>query len=207
MTGLYTKTSIGRHITKYLAVNQAQLGGFFIFDIDNFKQANDGNGHAFGDAAITEFAGAIPENFPKDSMIGQVGGDDLWLICLSQIPSEVEAQAEKISRALERTVVMDGKQWNMSASIGVAMSPNDGITYEMLYRNGVKHFIVPKRMERTVLPCTVNHLMLPPQISDDERNGGKYPCRRVRKADTMETGTFWNKHNDSEAAYQLYNTA
>lgn len=138
MTGLYTKTSIGRHITKYLAVNQAQLGGFFIFDIDNFKQANDGNGHAFGDAAITEFAGAIHENFPKDSMIGRIGGDEFVAYMPVTDPSEVEAQAEKISRALERTVVMDGKQWNMSASIGVAMSPNDGITYEMLYRNADK---------------------------------------------------------------------
>ena len=138
LTGLYTKTSIGRHITKYLAVNQAQLGGFFIFDIDNFKQANDGNGHAFGDAAITEFAGTIRENFPKDSLIGRIGGDEFVAYMPVTDPSEVEAQAEKISRALERTVVMDGKQWNMSASIGVAMSPTDGTTYEMLYRNADK---------------------------------------------------------------------
>ena len=71
-------------------------------------------------------------------MIGRIGGDEFVAYMPVTDPSEVEAQAEKISRALERTVVMDGKQWNMSASIGVAMSPNDGITYEMLYRNADK---------------------------------------------------------------------
>ncbi len=138
MTGLYTKTSIGRHITKYLAANETQMGGFFIFDIDNFKQANDGNGHAFGDAAITEFAGTIRDCFPENSLIGRIGGDEFVAFMPATDWSEVETQAKKVSGALERTVVMDRKQWNMSASIGVAMSPTDGTTYEMLYRNADK---------------------------------------------------------------------
>ena len=62
MTGLLTKTATQRRAMQELASSPNDCFAFFIFDIDNFKQANDLYGHAFGDSVILAFAATIRDN-------------------------------------------------------------------------------------------------------------------------------------------------
>lgn len=76
MTGLFTKAATQRRIEDCLRENPGRLYAFFIFDIDNFKQANDSYGHAFGDGVIREFTRILRGHFRADDLLGRIGGDE-----------------------------------------------------------------------------------------------------------------------------------
>lgn len=134
MTGLYTKTATERLIRHLLAKKPQDMYAFFIFDIDNFKSVNDEFGHAFGDAVIKEFTSIIRRRFRKNDVIGRIGGDEF--VAFIPIPYESWAveKARELSKALNTTYTELAASWNLSASIGVALSPKDGTTFEVLYR-------------------------------------------------------------------------
>ena len=135
MTGLYTKSATERVIGQALEEDRAGLFAFFIFDIDVFKQANDRFGHAFGDTVIKSFTGSIRSAFRKDDVIGRIGGDEF--VAFASVPDEAWARrkAEELSRELDRDHVSNGKTWHMSASIGIAFAPRDGLDFDTLYKH------------------------------------------------------------------------
>lgn len=134
MTGLFTKMETRRRIEAMFSENKEGLYGFFIFDIDNFKQANDLYGHAFGDAVIIDFANSIKANFRKEDVIGRIGGDEF--VAFIRVPSVewAEQKAEETSRALNKIFTEGGQQWKISVSIGVAIAPKAGTDFETIYR-------------------------------------------------------------------------
>lgn len=135
MTGFLTKTAIGQHIDKILKEEPSQKYAFFIFDIDNFKSANDRHGHAFGDTVIENFTKTIQSYFTKDALMGRIGGDEFAVFSPAQDLDWARNKAQELSNALHQTFSKDAKSWNMSASIGVALYPDNGADYEALYCN------------------------------------------------------------------------
>lgn len=133
MTKFLTKSATKRKITAQLGENPEQLRAFFIFDIDNFKQANDRFGHAFGDQCIRTFTGIIREHFDGDGVLGRIGGDEFVAFVPFLDAGEAEEKAGEISRALNVQCTRGEKVWNMSASIGVSMAPKDGVDFDILY--------------------------------------------------------------------------
>ena len=133
MTKFLTKSATKRKITAQLGENPEQLRAFFIFDIDNFKQANDRFGHAFGDQCIRTFTGIIREHFDGDGVLGRIGGDEFVAFVPFSDAGEDEEKAGEISRALNVQCTRGEKVWNMSASIGVSMAPKDGVDFDILY--------------------------------------------------------------------------
>ena len=111
------------------------LFAFIIFDIDNFKQANDRFGHAFGDGVIREFTQTIRRHFESGDVLGRIGGDEF--AAFLPVPEERFAadKVKELSRDLDRAYAHDGKSWHISASIGVAFAPRDGSDFTSLYQN------------------------------------------------------------------------
>lgn len=134
MTGLFTKMETRRRIEAMFSENKEGLYGFFIFDIDNFKQANDLYGHAFGDAVIIDFANSIKANFRKEDVIGRIGGDEFVAFIRVSSVEWAEQKAEETSRALNKIFTEGGQQWRISVSIGVAIAPKAGTDFETIYR-------------------------------------------------------------------------
>lgn len=135
MTGLLTKSATQRRIEKLLYDRPGELFAFFIFDIDNFKQANDLFGHAFGDGVIKEFTQVIRSHFRSGDVLGRIGGDEF--VAFLSIPEERFAadKVKALSRDLDRSYACGGKSWHISASIGVAFAPRDGRDFASLYQN------------------------------------------------------------------------
>lgn len=135
MTGFYTKKATERMIEGILRENRGGLYAFFIFDIDNFKTANDRFGHAFGDFCIKEFTGIIRGYFRQGDILGRVGGDEF--VGLISIPNVewAEEMAGELCRALDVSCTDKTSVWNMSASIGVAVSPMGGADFDSLFRH------------------------------------------------------------------------
>ncbi|MFV1983626.1 MAG: EAL domain-containing protein [Thiohalomonadales bacterium] len=96
-------------------------------DIDNFKNINDTLGHIFGDKVIIEISERIAENIRDSDTLARWGGDE-FLIILPELNSisESEKVAEKILGKLLQPIMMEHKEFVITASIGIAGYPNDG---------------------------------------------------------------------------------
>lgn len=135
MTHLLTKSATRRHIEQKLQTCPDQQFAFFIFDIDTFKEANDRYGHVFGDTVIEAFAAALCSQFRQDDIIGRIGGDEFAVFYPITGPAAVEDKAKALSKALNKTHTALGCTWMMSASIGIALAPQDGCNFETLYQS------------------------------------------------------------------------
>jgi diguanylate cyclase (GGDEF)-like protein/PAS domain S-box-containing protein len=113
---------------------QRRLALLFL-DLDNFKTINDSLGHAVGDALLKEIALRLRECVRETDTISRQGGDE-FLIVLSDL-SGTEAIVPvlvKIRERLQAPFLIDGHELTTSASIGVALYPDDGRDFETLHQ-------------------------------------------------------------------------
>lgn len=134
MTGCYTKTATERIISDDLESQPKGLKAFFILDIDNFKQANDHFGHAFGDLCIKNFASEIKSHFRENDVIGRLGGDEFAVFLNIPNVDWLIDRAYELSKGLHFMCKSEAASWQVSASIGVAIYPKNGRTFAELYR-------------------------------------------------------------------------
>lgn len=135
LTGIYNKAATQNYIHEKLENNPSETHALFIMDIDNFKSVNDTCGHSVGDKVILEFASKITLCFDKNAVIGRIGGDEF--IAFVKIPSLqwLEKKAGELVQLLEDEYVEGDKSCHVSSSIGIAVSPEAGTTFEALYKN------------------------------------------------------------------------
>ena len=117
-------------------------------DLDRFKMTNDRYGHVMGDRVIIESVEGMASAVRDDDLIGRVGGDE-FMMCLRGISSRavVEAVAQRMCVAVREATDADADQHGpVSISLGIAMYPADGLTYEELYRNADKAMYRAKRL-------------------------------------------------------------
>lgn len=147
LTNLLNKATTDEVITKTIsnANFTSSKYAFFIIDIDDFKIANDNFGHAFGDFVITRFAVELKSQFRNYDILGRIGGDEF--VIFIPIPSEewVEKKASNLVRVLNQEVSQGESLWKISVSIGIAISPEYGTSFEALYRNADKALYETKK--------------------------------------------------------------
>jgi diguanylate cyclase (GGDEF)-like protein/PAS domain S-box-containing protein len=96
-------------------------------DLDKFKEVNDKLGHAGGDQLLLAVAERLTCAVRKSDTVARFGGDE-FAILLSDIPdpSILAVLAEKLNHVMAQPFVVDDTTVGISASIGVAVCPNDG---------------------------------------------------------------------------------
>lgn len=135
LSGLYNKAATQELTRRILLKNIEQSYAFFILDIDNFKTVNDTCGHAVGDQVITDFAKKIKQQFREGDIVGRIGGDEFAVFVPVSSKEWAEMKAKMLSQSLQYNFSDGLKSCCISASIGVAISPEAGTTFEMLYQN------------------------------------------------------------------------
>ncbi len=112
-----------------------QLSAVMFLDLDGFKEVNDAHGHELGDSVLKTTAERIKSGIRETDTVAHIGGDE-FIIILSSLP-EVEI-ADRISssliRDLAKPIRIDEVEVQVSASIGIALYPQDGTTAEELIR-------------------------------------------------------------------------
>ncbi len=134
MTRFYTKKATERMIIDALDDRRQGKFAFMIMDIDNFKQANDRFGHAFGDLCIKTFAQRIKAHFRESDILGRLGGDEFAVFMPIPGMKWLTERAEELSRDLNFTCTDGDISWAISASIGISICPTDGKSFFELYR-------------------------------------------------------------------------
>lgn len=112
-----------------------QPGALLFVDLDRFKQVNDTQGHAAGDALLCEVAGRLTQCLRARDLIGRLSGDEFVLL-LSECPTEQAVQtAHRMLAAIAQPMDIHGQINVPHASIGIAMFPDDGESIDTLLRH------------------------------------------------------------------------
>ncbi len=138
-TGLYNKIATAELIERELTLESTQRGVLCIVDVDNFKQVNDSLGHARGDAVIKDISSGLSRIFRSDDVVGRIGGDE-FLVYIKNMPKlgALLVKLDNVLKFFRQTLEDDGVEVEISCSIGIALFPKDGNTYQELYNRADK---------------------------------------------------------------------
>jgi diguanylate cyclase (GGDEF)-like protein len=137
LTGLPNRRAFEDHLSTALDLCRRADStlALFMLDLDGFKQINDNYGHLAGDQLLRHVAICLREHVHGFDSLARLGGDEFTLItCNPDHTHSVEQLSDTIRRAIERPFVFDGHTLNVSASIGIAIFPEDAADSTRLLR-------------------------------------------------------------------------
>ncbi|WP_130906473.1 MULTISPECIES: EAL domain-containing protein [unclassified Pseudomonas] len=104
-------------------------------DLDRFKPVNDLLGHAAGDLVLNQVSSRLAECVRHGDLVARIGGDEFVLI-LTDVGSqeEVETLCRRLIESVEQPIEVSEQEVFVSASIGIAMAPNDACEASELLR-------------------------------------------------------------------------
>ncbi|MBE9565074.1 MAG: EAL domain-containing protein, partial [Proteobacteria bacterium] len=124
-----------------LAINQAKrenekLAVMFL-DLDRFKNINDSLGHMIGDELLQQVSVRLKECIRSADTLARFGGDEFTLMLpkLHNGQEDASKLAEKITNTLKQPFNVDGHELYVSASIGIALYPQDGTNIDSLIKH------------------------------------------------------------------------
>jgi diguanylate cyclase (GGDEF)-like protein len=130
----------------------------FLFDIDNFKNYNDANGHLTGDNLLLELATLVQRSIRKDDIFGRFGGEEFLLVLPHTNGEQALVVAEKIRKLIASHPFPFAESQplgRLSISGGVATYPDDGLDGgAMLHRADEALYLAKKQGRNRVLPVS-----------------------------------------------------
>ncbi|MCI8619677.1 MAG: diguanylate cyclase [Oscillospiraceae bacterium] len=139
LTGLLNHASAQRQIAARLAEKPKGKFALVIFDLDDFKSANDTFGHQFGDEVLIQTAQRLRKSTRSDDIVARVGGDEYLLFL------EYKAQPEPTIRRIFSALCFRCKDFTISVSFGVALTETVGYDYNALLQAADKALYTVKR--------------------------------------------------------------
>jgi two-component system, chemotaxis family, CheB/CheR fusion protein len=137
LTGLPNRTLFLDRLA--LALSRAPRSGerlaAFYVDLDNFKDINDGRGHAVGDEVLRQVSLRLQSCLREHDTLARMGGDEFTILVDGVSGSEAEALATRLRAALNRPLALTGGDAVVTASIGIAFYPEDGEDLQSLLKS------------------------------------------------------------------------
>ncbi|MGA7523883.1 MAG: GGDEF domain-containing protein [Acidobacteriaceae bacterium] len=135
LTEIHNRFSLENHLGQLIehARQNAGVFGLIYIDLNEFKQVNDAYGHQVGDLYLREVATRVKSLLRPDDMVARLGGDE-FAVLLPRIRNRAETDevAHRIERCIEEAFATEGYIIHGSASIGIALYPEDGTTRNSL---------------------------------------------------------------------------
>ncbi len=123
---------VGRLDSLLTAAQPGQVSVLFI-DLDNFKVVNDSLGHGVGDELLREVAHRLKHVTRDSDSLARFGGDEFVVFVDGGVDPAVVA--ERLRRAVQTPIVIDGHELVITASIGFAVNSAAGLTADDLLRD------------------------------------------------------------------------
>lgn len=124
--------------------------GVLYIDLDGFKKINDTRGHKFGDLFLKAVSERLKTAIRDGDTVGRLGGDE-FVFLLDNIAQLADTRivAQKILNALKEPIIVEGDSLAATASIGIAVFPEDGKDYETLLRNADTAMYLAKNQRKS----------------------------------------------------------
>jgi len=137
LTGLPNRLLLTERVEHALHLAQREGSRFAILflDLDRFKQINDSLGHLFGDRVLIEVAQRLKGCLRQTDTLSRLGGDEFVIHLHEADARAAEVTAQRILDALARPIELDGMNFSISCSMGIAMQPDDGRTLDELIKH------------------------------------------------------------------------
>ena len=136
------------------AFRQGRMMGVLFLDLDHFKTTNDLMGHPMGDRLLQTVAARLLNCVRDEDTVARQGGDE-FIVILPNIKrfEDIAIVAQKILVTLSTAYALDNTELHTSASIGVAVYPDDGKDVDTLLRNADTAMYYAKATGRNNFQC------------------------------------------------------
>jgi diguanylate cyclase (GGDEF)-like protein len=135
LTNINNRFSLEKHLDTQIeeARARAAIFGLIYIDLDKFKQVNDLHGHQIGDLYLQEVAVRMKRQLRPHDTLARLGGDEFAaLVPVVRSRAEVEEIAQRLERSFDEPFALEGVALRGTASIGLALYPEDGTSRDGL---------------------------------------------------------------------------
>jgi diguanylate cyclase (GGDEF)-like protein len=138
LTDIPNRFSMERKLDQLMMSARRNEGvfGLIYVDLDRFKQVNDRYGHRIGDLYLQQVTERMKLQLRTGDMLARIGGDEfIALVPILRDRADAEEIAMRLERCFDEPFDLEGLQLHGSASVGLAVYPEDGATEEELQRS------------------------------------------------------------------------
>lgn len=135
LTRLPNRWLLNDRLTQNIAIARRERRSFYVLfiDLDRFKEINDTLGHSEGDVLLIDVATRLHRAVRETDTVARSGGDE-FVVLLRDVEDSAQGHAaiDKVRSIFNEPFVLQGLPRKVTASIGVAMYPDDGLSEEEL---------------------------------------------------------------------------
>jgi diguanylate cyclase (GGDEF)-like protein len=138
LTGLVNRLTLDDRLQQAINYAERYQGRVCValIDLDRFKLINDTLGHHAGDALLQQVAGRLIQCVRESDTVARLGGDEFVLVLFERDGEGLSASAaRRILHKLAQPYVLDGREFNITCSIGLSLYPVDGDDAETLLKH------------------------------------------------------------------------
>lgn len=151
LTDIHNRFSLERHLDQLIefAHQNAGVFGLIFIDLNDFKRVNDVYGHQVGDLYLQEVAVRMKHQLRAGDMLARLGGDE-FAVLLPQVRNreEVEEISLRLEHCLDAPFDAEGYVVHGSASVGIAVYPEDGTVEDVLLKTADAAMYVNKQIRK-----------------------------------------------------------
>ena len=137
LTDIHNRFSLDKHLDALIEEARLRAGifGVIYIDLDRFKPINDQHGHHIGDLILQEAVLRMKRQLRSQDLLARMGGDEFAaLVPVVHSRADVEEIALRVERCFDEPFVVEGFTLHSSASVGIAVYPQDGASKDSLLR-------------------------------------------------------------------------
>jgi len=116
-----------------------------MIDLDHFKEVNDTLGHTVGDELLLCVGRRFQGTLRDVDTLGRLGGDEFAVVVTEADLSASIIIAKKLQKSLHKPIVINGNNFSIGASMGIAFYPSHGLTPSSLLKSADVAMYVAKR--------------------------------------------------------------
>ncbi|WP_235200518.1 putative bifunctional diguanylate cyclase/phosphodiesterase [Pseudomonas monteilii] len=156
LTGLPNRTLFNERLRQALVrgSENAKLTAALCLDLDNFKNINDSLGHAFGDKLLRELGKRLRRELREHDTLARLGGDEFAVVLTGLDGRDAACNtAQRLINAICPPFQIEGHQFTVGVSIGIAIAPDDNDQAEQLLGYADMALYEAKRNGRNRYEC------------------------------------------------------
>ena len=172
LTGLPNTRFMFMHLTRELARAERLKSevSLLVMDLDDFKEINDNHGHHVGDRALREVASVLRAAIRPYDICVRYAGDEFIVVLSGCGADEAERKRLELQTAIDDVVfeARAGKRLALGISVGAAVFPHDGDTYEALLATADSRMYRDKSKRKRRMPRPSSRLGAKPAVAAPE---------------------------------------